>query len=171
MADLSLSFAGIPFKNPFILASAPPTLDAVHIIKAARMGWGGAVTKTISTAMLKDVRPRLAALREGRKVIGMTNIELVSTIEAERWCTVEIPAVKKQSPKDFVLIASIMASADPGEWAALACRVESAGADMIEFPMACRNEPWACSSVRMPPWSKRLRRVSKPLPACRSSSN
>jgi dihydropyrimidine dehydrogenase (NAD+) subunit PreA len=136
MACLEVSFAGARFRNPFIIASAPPAMDAAHIIRAAAAGWGGAVTKTITAAAIRDVRPRMAAVRE-KGVIGMTNIELISTLGLRQWVEEEIPAVKNNCPDDFVLIASIMAGPDPQEWANLASRVEAAGADMIELNVSC----------------------------------
>jgi len=32
---LAIDFTGIPFENPFMLSSAPPTLDAKRVIRAA----------------------------------------------------------------------------------------------------------------------------------------
>ena len=45
--DLSVSFTGIRFENPFMLASAPPTESESNILHAFEAGWGGVVTKTI----------------------------------------------------------------------------------------------------------------------------
>ena len=47
MADLSTTFTGIRFPNPFMLASAPPTESESNIRRAYDAGWGGVVTKTI----------------------------------------------------------------------------------------------------------------------------
>ena len=47
MADLSTTFTGIRFENPFLLASAPPTESDSNILRAFEAGWGGVVTKTI----------------------------------------------------------------------------------------------------------------------------
>ena len=45
--DLSVTFTGIRFENPFLLASAPPTESDTNIMRAFEAGWGGVVTKTI----------------------------------------------------------------------------------------------------------------------------
>ena len=45
--DLSVTFTGIRFENPFLLASAPPTESESNILNAFEAGWGGVVTKTI----------------------------------------------------------------------------------------------------------------------------
>ena len=34
MADLSVTFTGIEFENPFLLASAPPTESEANILRA-----------------------------------------------------------------------------------------------------------------------------------------
>src|SRR6186997_1356438 len=47
MADLSTTFTGLRFENPYMLASAPPTESDSNIMRAFDAGWGGVVTKTI----------------------------------------------------------------------------------------------------------------------------
>src|SRR5437016_13401887 len=47
MAELSTTFTGIRFQNPFLLSSAPPTESETNILRAFEAGWGGVVTKTI----------------------------------------------------------------------------------------------------------------------------
>ena len=46
-ADLSTTFTGIHFPNPFLLSSAPPTESESNILRAFEAGWGGVVAKTI----------------------------------------------------------------------------------------------------------------------------
>src|SRR3954469_4449641 len=45
--DLSTTFTGVRFQNPFLLSSAPPTESESNIMRAFDAGWGGVVTKTI----------------------------------------------------------------------------------------------------------------------------
>src|ERR1041384_1341683 len=45
--NLSVTFTGLRFENPFLLASAPPTESESNITRAFDAGWGGVVTKTI----------------------------------------------------------------------------------------------------------------------------
>ena len=47
MVDLSTTFTGMAFRNPFLLSSAPPTESESNILRAFEAGWGGVVTKTI----------------------------------------------------------------------------------------------------------------------------
>src|SRR3954463_16697770 len=46
-AQLSTTFTGLRFENPFLLSSAPPTESDSNIMRAFDAGWGGVVTKTI----------------------------------------------------------------------------------------------------------------------------
>ena len=45
--DISTKFLSVPFENPFVLASAPPTGDEDKIRRAFDEGWSGAVIKTL----------------------------------------------------------------------------------------------------------------------------
>lgn len=47
MADLNVTFAGVPLKNPLVLASGTPGWDGAHLREGARAGAGAVVTKTI----------------------------------------------------------------------------------------------------------------------------
>ena len=49
MADLSVEFAGIKFKNPVLAASAEPTLDVNLMRKVIEAGAGGLVAKSVSS--------------------------------------------------------------------------------------------------------------------------
>ena len=53
--NLSVSFTGLRFENPFLLASAPPTESENNIMRAFDAGWGGVVTKTIGLHPVVDV--------------------------------------------------------------------------------------------------------------------
>ncbi|MCL5774469.1 MAG: NAD-dependent dihydropyrimidine dehydrogenase subunit PreA, partial [Firmicutes bacterium] len=81
MADLSLEFCGVKFPDPFTLAAAPPTDSGEMIKRAFDAGWSSAVCKTM--AMEKEevslVYPMMHSLPfEGRKVMGLENIDLIS---------------------------------------------------------------------------------------------
>ena len=55
-ADLSTVFTGLRFRNPFMLASAPPTESDSNIMRAFEAGWGGVVTKTIGLHPVVNVK-------------------------------------------------------------------------------------------------------------------
>jgi dihydropyrimidine dehydrogenase (NAD+) subunit PreA len=134
---LAIEFAGITFKNPFMLSSAPPTMDARHIIRAAKLGWGGAVMKTVTEEPTVDPRTRLGVLRKNGKAIGMNNIELLSRVPLSKWIEDWIPKIKQEAPEDFVFVASIMSGTEPEGWTALAETMSQTGADAIEINVSC----------------------------------
>ncbi|MHA2242170.1 MAG: NAD-dependent dihydropyrimidine dehydrogenase subunit PreA [Candidatus Thorarchaeota archaeon] len=134
---LGVEFAGIPFKNPFMLSSAPPSMNPRLVIRAAKLGWGGAVLKTVTEVPTVDPRTRLGALRKDGRLIGMNNIELLSRETLDTWIDSYIPQMKKEAPEDFVLIGSIMSSPEPEGWTALAEKISSTGVDALELNVSC----------------------------------
>lgn len=134
---LAIEFAGITFKNPFMLSSAPPTMDARHIIRAAKLGWGGAVMKTVTEEPTVDPRTRLGVLRKNGKAIGMNNIELLSRVPLSKWTEDWIPKIKQEAPDDFIFIASIMSGTEPEGWTSLAETMSHIGVDAIEINVSC----------------------------------
>ncbi len=134
---LAIEFAGIPFKNPFMLSSAPPTMDARHILRAARLGWGGAVMKTVTHEPTVDPRTRLGVLRKNGKAIGMNNIELLTRMPLSTWTEDWLPKIKAEAPEDFVLVASIMSGPEPEGWTKLAEVMTQVKVDAIEINVSC----------------------------------
>ncbi len=136
--SLETTLGTLRLKNPFLLASGPPTASGEQIRHAFKRGWAGAVTKTMvpDTMEIEDVSPRFAVWKSGNAgLLGFENIELLSKKDVAYW-TGEIAAIKKEYP-DRVLIASIMASPDPQEWQELAGAMQNAGADAIELNVSC----------------------------------
>jgi dihydropyrimidine dehydrogenase (NAD+) subunit PreA len=78
MADLRVNFCGIESPNPFWLASGPPTNTAGQIMRAFDAGWGGAVWKTIGEPIVNTSSRYGAVDYNGTRVMGFTNIELIS---------------------------------------------------------------------------------------------
>lgn len=135
---LETTVGALKLKNPFLLASGPPTASAEQIRRAFRLGWGGAVTKTIvaDSMEIRDVSPRFAAWKgSDAGLLGFENIELLSRHGLKYW-THEIAAIRREYP-DQVLIASIMGSPDPAEWQHLAGIVQDAGANAVELNVSC----------------------------------
>lgn len=135
--SLAIEFAGIPFVNPFLLSSAPPTLDAQRVIRAAKLGWGGAVLKTVTEEPTVDPRTRLGVLRKQGKLIGMNNIELLSRHPLKQWTDSWIPEIKAKSPEGFVIVSSIMSSPEPEGWTELAALMSQTGVDALELNVSC----------------------------------
>ncbi len=134
---LAIEFAGISFKNPYMLSSAPPTMSARHILRAARLGWGGAVIKTVAEKPTVDPRTRLGALRQRGRLIGMNNIELISRYPLKTWTEKWIPEIREKAPKDFVIIGSIMSSPEPEGWTRLAEAMSQTDVNALELNVSC----------------------------------
>ena len=153
MTDLSTRFTGIPFVNPFLLASAPPTESESNIERAFEAGWGGVVTKTIGLHPVVNVAgPKTKFLRTDpatnrtsmakrpdATLMASWNWELISDKPLDWWLP-RIERIKRNWP-DRVLVASIMAgSGDDKEfenWQTLTRGVQDAGADAIELNFSC----------------------------------
>jgi len=136
---LNVDFCGVKLKNPFILASAPPTTTGEMIMRAFDAGWGGAIIKTLvpEGEVVKNVAPRLASLPYGKnRMAVLQNIELTTDRGVRVWLK-EIGQMKKRYP-DHMVIGSIMAAGSmKKDWQELTKRVQGAGVDMIECNLGC----------------------------------
>jgi dihydropyrimidine dehydrogenase (NAD+) subunit PreA len=155
MADLSVTFTGIRFENPFLLSSAPPTESEANILRAFEAGWGGVVTKTIGLHPVVNVRgPKTMFLRSDvdSPAISMRkrpnvptalhsswNWELISDKTLDWWAP-RIARIKKQHPGK-ILVASIMAGSgsdtELSHWQTLAKVCQDEGADALEINLSC----------------------------------
>ena len=120
-SQLGVTFTGLRFENPFLLASAPPTESDGNIMRAFDAGWGGVVTKTIGLHPVVNVAgpktkflrasvdsPRLSMQkRPGTALHSSWNWELISDKTLDWW----VPRIAriKQAHPDRILVASIMA--------------------------------------------------------------
>ena len=153
MAELSTTFTGIHFENPFLLASAPPTESEANIMRAFEAGWGGVVTKTIGLHPVVNVKgPKTKFLRsedQGARlsmtkrpnttVMASWNWELISDKPLDWWVG-KISAIKKAYPKNIV-VGSIMAGSgndkELNNWQTLAKASQDEGADALELNFSC----------------------------------
>jgi dihydroorotate dehydrogenase len=151
--DLTVSFTGLRFENPFMLASAPPTESESNIMHAFEAGWGGVVTKTIGMHPVANVAgpktkflryyPETGALSMNRGRDGVLhsswNWELISDKPVDWWLP-RIERIKRAFPSR-ILIASIMAGSgndrELDHWRTLARACEDAGADGLELNLSC----------------------------------
>jgi len=151
--DLSVTFTGIRFANPFLLSSAPPTESESNILRAFEAGWGGVVTKTIGMHPVVNVKgPKtkftrtqpetgILSMNRGREGVlhSSWNWELISD-KALDWWIPRLERIKKAYP-DHVLIASIMAGSgsdrELDHWRTLARACQDAGADGLELNLSC----------------------------------
>ncbi len=137
LEDLSTTFCGVTFENPFILAAAPPTDDLDMVRAAFNAGWAGAVLKT--TSIEENIVSLKYPMMEGislntQKISGLGNIDLISEHHID---IVEkrVKQLKQEFPKKIV-IASIMGEKKE-DWQILTQRLESAGVDIIECSFSC----------------------------------
>ncbi|MEK7448203.1 MAG: NAD-dependent dihydropyrimidine dehydrogenase subunit PreA, partial [Planctomycetota bacterium] len=126
ISRLETKFCGFKLRNPFLVASGPPSRDFNMIKRAFETGWAGAVTKTITLIPTKDVSPRLQILNYGHSTV---NLELISSVSPKLWVK-WIADLKKKYPRQM-LIASIMGLPNPVTWKKLAQLMEEAGADAL----------------------------------------
>lgn len=134
--DLSINFCGVKAPNPFWLASAPPTNSAYQIRRAFEAGWGGAVWKTLNHEPIVNVSSRYGAVDyDGRKVMGLNNIELITDRPLEVNLE-EMTRVKKDWP-DRALVASLMVPVNEDSWKAILDRVAETGCDGVELNFGC----------------------------------
>lgn len=152
-ADLSTSFTGLKFENPFLLSSAPPTESESNILRAFDAGWGGVVTKTIGLHPVVNVKgPKTKFLRSDVETptISMKkrpntalhsswNWELISDRPLDWWLP-NLERIKKEWP-NRVLVASIMAGSGSDtelrHWQTLASACQEAGVDAFELNLSC----------------------------------
>jgi dihydropyrimidine dehydrogenase (NAD+) subunit PreA len=151
--QLAITFTGLRFENPFLLASAPPTESDSNIMRAFEAGWGGVVTKTIGLHPVVNVAgPKTKFLRatpdtgqlsmhkrSGTALHSSWNWELISDKPLDWWVP-RISRIKKAYP-DRVLVASIMAGSgseqELGNWQTLAKACQGEGADALELNLSC----------------------------------
>jgi dihydropyrimidine dehydrogenase (NAD+) subunit PreA len=151
--NLSVSFTGLRFENPFLLASAPPTESENNIMRAFDAGWGGVVTKTIGLHPVVDVAgPKTTFLsatpdsptlsikkRPGTALHSSWNWELISDKTLDWWVP-RIARIKKAHPTR-ILVASIMAGSgndhELAHWQTLAKTCQDEGADALELNLSC----------------------------------
>ena len=151
--DLSVTFTGIRFANPFLLSSAPPTESDSNIMRAFDAGWGGVVTKTIGLHPVVNVDgPKTKFLRAtpesshlsmqkrpGTALHSSWNWELISDKPLDWWIP-RLGRIKKAHP-DKVLVASIMAGSgndrELEHWQTLARACQNEGVDAFELNLSC----------------------------------
>ena len=153
MSSLATRFTGIPFENPFLLASAPPTESDSNIMRAFEAGWGGVVVKTIGMHPVVNVKgPKTKFLRSSSDSYRMSmekrpntalhsswNWELISDKPLDWWLP-RLRRIKDAFPHK-VLVASIMAGSENenevNHWRELTVACQEQGVDAFELNLSC----------------------------------
>jgi dihydropyrimidine dehydrogenase (NAD+) subunit PreA len=153
MADLTTTFTGLQFENPFLLASAPPTESDANIMRAFDAGWGGVVIKTVGLHPVTNVKgpktkflraensgTKLSMNRRGESTLMASwNWELISDKPLDWWIG-KLSRIKKAHPTKM-LIGSIMAGSGNDKelhnWQTLAKAMQDEGCDGLELNFSC----------------------------------
>lgn len=129
MAILATEFAGIPLKNPIVVAAGPWSRNGAAIQKAIDAGAAVVVTETIT--LEEAVNQPSPHLSLGRKAEQMFNTTRFSDLSLEQW-EQDLECVQK---KDSKIVASIYGTS-PSEISYLAGKVERMGVDAIEMTLS-----------------------------------
>lgn len=133
--NLEIDFMGVKCENPFFLSSSIVAGNYEMCANAFKMGWAGAVFKTIGYIKPDETSPRFDATRkEGTPFIGFKNLEQISDHSLEENLS-DLRRLKENFPNK-IIVASIMGETDE-EWTSLARLVTDAGADIIECNFSC----------------------------------
>ena len=135
--DLSVDFAGVKFKNPFLLSSSPVSNSAEMVAKSFEAGWGGVVYKTLASGRWPIIHPspRMNPYHHGStKIVGLQNVEQISDRPLKD-NLLDFLYLKKNYP-DHPIVASIMGFSTE-DWQYLAKSAEDNGADMLELNFSC----------------------------------
>jgi len=144
--DLSVDICGVKFKNPFVLASATPTMSVENIKRGIEAGWAGAVIKTLFPAPHSRVvaRPRFKLWeyknypgypKKTPRYFTISGIEDGSVLNEEDYLEM-VNASKEAVGDDGVVIASIMGG-EPEMWEKYFELVNESRADMVELNLGC----------------------------------
>ncbi|HIE28079.1 TPA: 4Fe-4S dicluster domain-containing protein [Candidatus Poribacteria bacterium] len=121
--DLSVEICGLKFKTPIMPAAGPTVRNGDSLIKVAKGGAGGLVSKTLSDVPARVPRPCLIKVRE-----SLMNAELWSDLSLEQWLKHELPKAKETG---LPLIVSIGYTAE--DVRKIAPKVAEVGADALEL--------------------------------------
>lgn len=133
---LPVTVAGIPFKNPFYVASGPTARTVAQLLAIEKAGWAAASLKlSIDPAPYINRYPRYGVFGQ-YDALAFTAEKRLRAEEGLR-----LVAEAKARLTDLLLMANITYAGEEGipGWVRLAQRFEEAGADIIELNMCCPN--------------------------------
>jgi dihydroorotate dehydrogenase subfamily 1 len=127
-----MNFAGLEFKNPFVVASSPLTAKVELLEKAEQFGAAAASTKLTFTKQLFPGKLRMySAPRLGSIVCHDRRFDADDGVALVR---------EAKKATSLILFANITHEGEDIEgWGRLARRFEEAGADIIEANLVCPN--------------------------------
>ncbi|MBE0478170.1 tRNA-dihydrouridine synthase [Candidatus Aerophobetes bacterium] len=132
MPDLSVDFAGLKLKNPFVVASSELTNTLEKIKRAEKFGASAVSTKLCFLKVPFFAKPY--HIVEKRAGFFSPSGDRLSVEDAQKL----IDEAKRKT--SLIIIANMMGpGGELNGWANLAKKLEDAGADMIEMNMSCPN--------------------------------
>lgn len=147
MADLSVEFAGVKFKNPILLSSAEPTFNFEAMKKGIDQNIGGVIAKSytdVDSLRVLEKKPEMALLDENhRLVMGKippmyTHISRTSFVkeDLDGWLRIMERAVAYGRSRDAIVIGSV-AGGSLDSWVNISKRLEETGVQMLELNFGC----------------------------------
>jgi len=147
MADLSIEFAGLQFKNPIMLSSAEPTFSFEMMKKGLDRGIGGLVTKSWCSAdflATAQNRPEQALVDEYHRLVKgkipamYTHTSRTRFVEKslDEWCDVVRKVVQYAKEQDAVIIGSVAGTTEES-WVMISKRLAETGVAMLELNFGC----------------------------------
>jgi dihydroorotate dehydrogenase subfamily 1 len=148
MADLSIDFCGVKFKNPLVAGSSELTLSATNMKRCIDAGAGGLVAKTLTDSIPmreQTGNSKWRFLNEKHRVApGNVPREFsfygrsgLAEEGPEEWAAEIKEAVAYAEHNDAVIIGSAGGSAGPRAWAELAKVLEDCGCPLVELNFGC----------------------------------
>jgi dihydroorotate dehydrogenase subfamily 1 len=147
MADISVNFLGVEFKNPVLASSAEPTASLRNIQRVIESGAGGLVVKTVtdSESMRKLSSQTRWRYLDEKHQICRGRIPRLFTLygrtglhedEPHVWLK-EIEQARKMGEKENCIVIGSIASAEIDGWVKLAKMTEETGVKMLEMNFGC----------------------------------
>ncbi len=156
--NLSVTFGGVKFPNPFVVYHVPPTSEVEQIARQLETGWGGVVLRR-TTLNAVDEKPSLANLRKRAPIyrgVEREDKHLVDLGWYEPQSAVSLDSTEKaiQTLKSRVpgaVVISSMLGTNRDEWLKVSRRLNQAGADMIEcdFSWSAADFPAVAQDVKL----------------------
>ncbi len=148
MVDLSVEIGGVKFKNPIVVGSATPTMDAIRMKHGIDGGAGAVIAKSLfgegGKLGREFPRPRFKLI-DYREYPGYPNsLPHAFTLRSLEECSAfdyptymdDINRTKDLIKDDGVVIASLSGSSME-EWAEMCELVNKTGADFVELNNSC----------------------------------
>lgn len=138
--NLAVSYCGVSFKNPMVIASASPSKNGEYMRRCAESGAGGIIAKTYSPEPLAQqyVSPRFTVLHKKGWPHNYSNYscEFLATYDTDQWMREMAVAKKACDELNCTLVGSISGNTLES-WDELARRMEALGLPMLELNFGC----------------------------------